>query len=97
MRTKLLPSVSVTHHTKTYGRRYHVDGEHRHLVADLVEEVSRTYDLRRSAILRLPWLPTLVPGKVRDDLWTPFQTTHDPHSFTYPTPPRFDDRANRRS
>ena len=28
----------MTHHTKTYGRRYHVDGEHRHLVTDLVEE-----------------------------------------------------------
>lgn len=37
-RTRLMAKVSVTHHTKTYGRRYHVDGTHRHLVDDLVKE-----------------------------------------------------------
>jgi len=36
-RTKLLKDVEVVHHSKTYGRRYDVDGKHRHLVDELVE------------------------------------------------------------
>jgi len=35
-RTKLLKQVEVIHHSKTYGRRYDVDGKKRHLVDDLV-------------------------------------------------------------
>jgi hypothetical protein len=35
-RTKLMKDVEVIHHSKTYGRRYDVDGTHRHLVDDLV-------------------------------------------------------------
>mmetsp|Transcript_54175 Transcript_54175/g.69618 ORF Transcript_54175/g.69618 Transcript_54175/m.69618 type:complete len:1738 (+) Transcript_54175:104-5317(+) len=37
-RTKLLKDVEVIHHSKTYGRRYDVDGTHRHLVDNLVHE-----------------------------------------------------------
>ena len=37
-RTRLLTDVEVVHHSKTYGRRYDVDGKHRHLVDDLVEQ-----------------------------------------------------------
>jgi hypothetical protein len=36
-RTKLMKDVEVVHHSKTYGRRYDVDGKHRHLVDELVE------------------------------------------------------------
>jgi hypothetical protein len=40
-RTKLLKSVEVIHHSKTYGRRYDVNGSHRHLVDGLVEKGKR--------------------------------------------------------
>jgi hypothetical protein len=39
-RTKLMApgEVEVVHHSKTYGRRYDVDGKNRHKVDDLVDE-----------------------------------------------------------
>ena len=37
LRTRLLEDVQVVHHSKTYGRRYDVDGQHRQLVDELVE------------------------------------------------------------
>jgi len=37
-RTLLLPNVEVVHHSKTYGRRYDVDGSNRHKVDRLVEQ-----------------------------------------------------------
>jgi hypothetical protein len=37
-RTVLLPDVQVVHHSKTYGRRYDVDGANRHKVDALVAQ-----------------------------------------------------------
>ena len=81
-RTKQLTDVPVTHHTTSYGRRYHVNGTHRDLVGGLVAA-------GRARIVR--WME--AQGVSRDVI-TEFVQDRSDHAQSQPKP-RVTRRASR--